>query len=218
MVFVATALATAQPGDPAVFPPRPQEPSVTIFQSHNGYHAELALPVAVVRARGGPTADALNHLRPSPWVLVGWGDARFYMGSGWSFRRMGQGLAALWPDNPSVLRLTPLDRSPDQAFEGDVLRIELSAVGAERLLRRLDRSFRTAGARTIPLGAGQADGSVVYFQSVERFSVARLCNNWVGELLSAAGVPTLPALHALPQGLAWDVRRRVQSDPAPERR
>jgi hypothetical protein len=217
-VFVGTALATAQPGDPAVFPARPQEPSLAIFQSHNGYHAELALPAAFVSGQRGATADALSHLRSSPWVLVGWGDARFYMGTGWSLRRIRDGLRALWPDNPAVLRLTPLDRSPDQAFERGVLRIEISERGAQRLLRRLDRSFQTAGGRTIPLAAGQSNGSAVYFQSVERFSVGRLCNNWVGQLLNAAGVPTLPALHALPQGLEWDIRRRLPTGPAPEPR
>ena len=163
-------------------------------------------------------ADALDHLELAPWVLVGWGDARFYTQTGWSFERIGDGLRALWPDNPSVLRFTPLDRQPDQAFEHGVLRLELSEAGAEQLLRRLDRSFGTAGGRTIPVPPRQASGSATYFQSVERFSVARLCNNWTGELLNAAGVPTMPVLHVLPQGLVWDVRRRSQAQPAPERR
>lgn len=214
--FTALALATARPGDPAVFPPKPAEPRVTAFLSHNGYHAELALPATFIRGHGGATADALEHLDPPRWVLIGWGDARFYRGTGWSLQRVGDGLRALWPDNPAVLRLTPLHRAPDQAFAHGVLRVELSEVGAERLLRRVDRSFRTVDGRTIPASA--AGGSAMYFQSVERFSASRLCNNWTGELLRAAGVPTTPALHVLPQGLVWDVRLRKRTSWAPERR
>lgn len=211
--LVATALA--RPGDPHVFPPKAGEPRVAVFLSHNGYHTELALPTAFVRRRGGVTAEALDRLDPAPWVLVGWGDARFYMQTGRSFERVADGLRALWPDNPSVLRLTPLNRDPDRAFEHGVLRLELSEVGAERLLRRVDRSFRTAGGHPLPVPARQADGSAIYFRSVERFSMAKLCNNWTGEVVNAAGVPTMPALHVLPQGLMWDVGRRTDARPAP---
>lgn len=75
-----------------------------------------------------------------------------------------------------------------------------------------------AGGRAIPVPARRPNWSAVYFQSVERFSVARLCNNWVRKLLNAAGVPTTPALHVLPQGLIWDVWLRSQTHPVSERR
>jgi len=216
--LTAITLVTARPGDPTLFPPAPGAPQVVVFVSHNGYHAELALPTATVRRHGGASAAALDQLSAAPWVLVGWGDARFYRGTGWSMERFADGLRALGPGNRSVLRLTPLDRDPDEAFASGILRIALSERGAERLLRRLDRSFRTMGGRPIPVPAPQQQRPAVYFESVERFSIGKLCNNWSGELLNAAGVPTTPALHALPQGLMWDVRSRLNGAQDRERR
>jgi len=209
VVLVAAAWATTRPGDPSLFPAQPGTPRLVVFLSHNAYHAELGLPTAFIRRQGGAAAAALDDLPPSPWVLIGWGDSRFYRTSGWSLARFRDGLHALWPNNPSVIRLTPLDREPDLAFKRGVLRVELSEPGAERLLERLDHSFRTVRGRPVRVPALQAGDPAAYFESVERFSIARMCNDWVGAVLNAAGLPTTPILDLAPQGLVWDVQLRT---------
>ena len=112
-----------------------------------------------------------------------------------------------------MLRLTPLSRPPDEAFEGGVLRLELSQRGARRLLRRLDRSFRLRNRRPAEVRSGGDQGAARYFMSVERFGLPRLCNNWTGELLDAAGLPGTPMLHLPPQGLLLDLRWRAGAGP-----
>jgi hypothetical protein len=116
--------------------------------------------------------------------------------------------AALPPGNPSALRLTPLSRAPDRAFDGGVLRLELSQEGARRLLRRLDRSFRVRAGEPVEVTPKADHGAARFFESVEAFGPPRLCNNWTGDLLAAAGLPTTPMLHLSPQGLMLDLRWR----------
>jgi hypothetical protein len=184
-----------------------------VFLTHNGYHAELALPAALLRSRARAAAEALDHLGPSPWVLVGWGDARFYRQAGWSAERVRDALRALWPDNPAVIRLTPLNRAPELALRHGVLRIELSEPGEERLSQRLDHAFRIVGGRPLQVPALKAGDKAKYFESVERFSIAKTCNEWIGQLLNAAGIATTPMLDAAPQGLMWDIRRQTGARP-----
>ncbi|MDP3748820.1 MAG: DUF2459 domain-containing protein [Phenylobacterium sp.] len=214
-LFALTSVVTARPGDPGIYPPAPGEPRLTVYVIHNGYHTELALPSELVSRGGGPTAKALRRLPASPWVMAGWGDAEFYVGRGWSFQRVIDAVvAALPPGDPALLRLTPLSRAPDRAFKGGVLRVELSPKGAERMLRRLDGSFRLQDGEPVEAASAEDHGAARYFESVERFGLPMLCNNWTGELLDAAGLPTTPALHLPPQGVMLDLRRR-RAEPEP---
>jgi uncharacterized protein (TIGR02117 family) len=212
-------VATARPGDPAIYPAPAGAPRVTAYVVHNGYHAELALPSELARRRGGPLARALERLPASAWTMVGWGDAEFYIGRGWSLRRMGEAVrAAAPPADPALIRLTPLSRDPDAAFEGGVQRLELSGEGAERLLRRLDRSFRLQAGAPVEIRSREDHGDARYFESVERFGPPKLCNTWTGELLDAAGLPTTPMLHLPPQGVMLDLRWRAGAHPSRSRR
>jgi hypothetical protein len=104
--------------------------------------------------------------------------------------------------------LTPLSRDPGQAFESGVLRLELSREGAERMLQRLDGSFRLRAGEPTEAASTEDHGRARYFESVERFGLPKLCNNWTGDLLDAAGLPTTPALHLAPQGVMLDLRWR----------
>jgi hypothetical protein len=204
-------LASARPADPDLYPPRPGQPTVEVFLVHNQFHAGLALPSQLWRGRGGPAGMAAAELPPRPWVLVGWGDARFYQGQGWSARRLREALdAILPPPSPAVLRLTPLARAPDETFDRDVMRLALSRQGADRLMERLDRSFLQRSGRPVDttLPPAPKDGAR-FFASTERFGLPKLCNNWVGELLAAAGLPTTPVLHLFAQGLMLDLRLRA---------
>lgn len=188
-----------------------------VFVVHNNLHAGLALPSDLWPGRGGPAAMAVAELPPTPWVLVG-GDERFFQGRGWSGRRVWEAADALLPpSNPAVLRLTPLSRAPDEAFSEGVVRLELSRQGAARLLERLDRSFLQRAGRPVDATLPPAPPDHArFYASVERFGLPKLCNNWVGELLAAAGLPTTPVLHLFAQGLVLDLRMRAaHPDPPP---
>src|SRR5690606_34200375 len=67
------------PGDPALWPARAGEPGVEVHLLDNGFHTDLALPRAALEARTGPLAEAARALPPGDWILIGWGDAKFYV-------------------------------------------------------------------------------------------------------------------------------------------
>lgn len=214
-VVIAALLLVRRGGEPALYPAPPGEPATTVWVVDNGFHTDLVLPADRLRARGGPSGEALTALPATPFVAVGWGDAGFFPTDAPVLARPLDGLRALFgPNNASLIRLEPLTRPPAQAYDGTVLGLRLSEAGFERLARRLDRSFTPAPALARPLpprprrGRASASGrpfDARYFESRERFGVLHLCNNWTAELLSAAGPPTRPVLDVLPAGLVFDL-------------
>jgi hypothetical protein len=200
-VLAAFAFLWRTPGDPSLFPPRSNEVGVTVYVVDNGFHANLVVPRALLSARAGPTAAAASMIGPGPFVIVGWGDRRFYREEGASLRRALDGLRALfWPFNPSAVMLEPLRASPDVVWRDGVTPVRLSRAGFERLAERLDRSFSLSEGRPQPLGPANEDGAR-FFASPEHFSVLHLCNHWTAQLLSAAGLPMRPLMATLPAGL-----------------
>ena len=203
-VAVAALLLVRRGGDPALYPAAPGEPATTVWVVDDGFHTDLVLPTDRLRARRGPSAEALRTLPATPFVTVGWGDSEFFPNQAPVLARPLDGLRALFgPDNASVVRLEPLTRPPAQAYDEALLRLRLSEAGFERLARRLDRSFAPAPVLAPPLPWRPLDPR--YFESRERFGVLHLCNDWTGELVSAAGPPTRPALDVLAPGLAFDL-------------
>ena len=53
--------------------------AVVVQVLDNGFHTDLAVPRAALMRRGGPLAQAVARLGPGDWILIGWGDARFYV-------------------------------------------------------------------------------------------------------------------------------------------
>ena len=45
----------------------------------NGFHTDLAVSRAALEARTGPLAEAVRALPPGDWILIGWGNAKFYV-------------------------------------------------------------------------------------------------------------------------------------------
>jgi hypothetical protein len=184
--------------------PAPADGAVTVWVIDNGFHSDLVLPAERLRTREGAMAQALKTLPPTPFVTVGWGDAKFYVDDSPILQRTLDGLRALFaPNNPAVLRLEPLRRSPDQAYNETVLQLHLSETGFERLARRLDHSFTPAPEAAAPLPTRPFDPR--YFRSREHFSALHVCNQWTAELVSAAGAPTRPALDTVSAGLVYDL-------------
>ena len=203
VLFVLVFGFGARP-DPALYPPAPGAPAVTVWVVDNGFHSDLVLPTERLRARRGASTEALQTLPPAPYVTIGWGDARFFVDTSPVRGRLLDGLRALFaPDNPALIRYEPLTRPPAQAYDETVLELRLSPQGFERLAERLDRSF-TPNVRLAP-PYPRAALEPRYFESRERFSLVHLCNDWTGKLLAAAGVPRRPLLDVLSPGLSFDL-------------
>jgi uncharacterized protein (TIGR02117 family) len=202
------ALATARPANPALYPPRSGD-AQTIFLVDNGFHSDLVVPRAAIAARGGPIAAAAARTGADPWVMVGWGDSRFYEAtSPWQDRLLDAPRAA-FGRRPTVVHLEGVWGAPDRVFRSGVHRIPLSSAGLAALLARADRGFAVG-----PDGAPQPvpvtrDPGEAFFRSGEAFSPFHLCNHWTAELLNAAGLPTTPVLDTVPAGLVLDLRLRA---------
>jgi len=202
------ALATGRPANPALYPPRSGD-AQAIFLIDNGFHSDLVVPRAAIIAHGGPIAAAALRTGADPWIMVGWGDARFYEATSPWQDRIFDALRAAFGGRPTVVHLEGVSGRPDQIFKSGVRRIPLSSAGLAALLARTDRAF-ALGPDGAPLFVPvPRDANEAFFKSGERFSAVHLCNHWTAELLNAAGLPTTPVVDTLPAGLALDLRLRA---------
>lgn len=201
-------LATAKGGDPALYPARPGQ-GVIIYLVDNGWHSDIAAPAAAIAARGGALARAAQATSAAPWILIGWGDARFYEASTSALSRVPDGLGALFGGRPTVVHLEGVFEQPDHAWRSGVRPTTLSRAGLAALLARADRALvRGADGAPVMAPLRRVPGEA-FFASGERFSLFHLCNQWTAELLHAAGLPVTPVLDTLPAGLALDLNLRA---------
>jgi uncharacterized protein (TIGR02117 family) len=211
LLALLLALAvTAKGGDRRLYPAPPGAPNATIFLIDNGFHTDLVVPRAAVIASGGALATAVQATTRQPWIMLGWGDARFYTAQGFSSARTLDALRALFaPRNPSVVHVEGLDRAPDHIWRDGVRPIRLSGPGLRGMLRHIDGSLLAgpAGAAVPAPAPAEPDGA--FFKSVEHFSIIHLCNHWTAQVLNAAGLPVTPVLDTLPAGMMLDLRLRA---------
>jgi uncharacterized protein (TIGR02117 family) len=214
-VIAATAL-TARSGDPAIWPPRTGADTIEIFVVSNGYHTGVALPRAALAEtasrRGHGALIAVTQRFAYPWIEIGWGDEGFYRQVPTvNDLTLPIALRALFrPGNPSVLHVVGVATDPAAVFpQAELVAIPLSAAGFERLAAKLDATFaRPDGTALQDLGKGLY-GPSLFYPAVGRFSILRVCNHWIANLLDAAGLPTTPVLATLSPGLMLDLRWRA---------
>ena len=207
LLLLTLTLATARPGDRTLYPPRPDD-AQAIWLIDNGFHSNLVLPRAAILAHGGALAKAAAQTSPDDWIMVGWGDARFYEAtSPWQGRLLDAARAALG-GRATTVHLEGVPIRPDLAWPRGVHRVLLSSAGLAALMARVDRSFALdAAGAPVPLPVPRQPGEA-FFASVEGFSAVHLCNHWTAELLTAAGLPTTPVLDTVPFGLVLDLKLR----------
>jgi uncharacterized protein (TIGR02117 family) len=215
--LVAAAFITARSADPMLWPPRPDGPTIEIVVTSNGYHSGVALPRAALAelasGRGYPALIAVTQrFAAYDWIEFGWGDAEFYRlvptvnDVSWRLALR----ALFWPGNTSVLHVVGITGDPARAFvSADLVRVPLSRNGFDQLLAKLDASFNPPqGGALQDLGRGLY-GPSLFYPANGTFSVLRVCNHWIDELLGAAGLPTAPVLATLPAGLMLNLRWRA---------
>ncbi|CAN5417080.1 DUF2459 domain-containing protein [soil metagenome] len=181
------------PGDPRLWPLRAGEAGVPVYLLDNGFHTDMVAPRAALTATPGPLRDAIATLAPGDWVLIGWGDAKFYVDQSPISSRLPDGARAFFhPGNPSVLMLRPETVHPEQAFLPEGRRVLILSPAAFAGMRgRIETSLDLS--RGAPYVAATRPGDPVrFFASRETFSILHLCNHWAGEVLNAAGLPIRP--------------------------
>lgn len=190
--LVAALWTWTRPGDPALFPARAPG-GVTVHILNNGFHTDLAVPRAALEAAGGPLADASRSLGPGDWVLIGWGDASFFVDTRPMEGRVADGLRAFFrPGNASVVMLDPETGDPSRRFPpGRRRTLTLSPEGFAGLRGRVQQSLSREGGRP-HLSTARAGAGAHFFASREHFWIGYLCNSWTARVLNAAGLAVRP--------------------------
>jgi hypothetical protein len=221
LVLALAAVATARPGDPALFPAAGEAVAVDLVGF--GHHSGLALPrpavAAIAERRRLPAlARVAERFAAYPWIEIGWGEEEFYRNvPPGDPSTLPMALRALFrPGNGSVIHVMGVPEDPRRFFpEARLTRLPLAPAGLERLLARLETAFAGDGSSApVELGPGLA-GTSAFYGGVETFSILRVYNHWTADLLDAAGVPTAPVAATLPHGLFWDLRLRSGLAPLP---
>ncbi len=180
---------------------------VVIQVLDNGFHTDIAVPRAALERRGGPLALAVQSLAPGDWILIGWGDARFYVDQRPIWDRLPDGARAfLHPGNRSVLMLAPRAEDPRLAYGEDSAALTLSRARFERLAARVEASLDLSKGRP-HIAALRPGDDARFFASRETFSILHLCNHWTAGVLNAGGVAIRP-VRAITSG---EVMRSVRA-------
>lgn len=216
LLGLAAALWTwTRAGDPA--PAAPDAASIPVHILNNGFHTDIAVPRAALEAGGGPLAEASRSLGAGDWVLIGWGDAKFFIDTTPMEGRIPDGLRAFFsPGNASVVMLDPETGDPARRFAPDSRRtLALSPEAFAGLRGRVQSSLSLVEGR--PRLSTARDGSGAhFFASREHFWIGYLCNSWTARVLNAAGLPVRP-LRSVTAGeviAAVDRSGRVRPTPA----
>ncbi|WP_312595192.1 DUF2459 domain-containing protein [Brevundimonas sp.] len=215
LIGAAAALGTwTRPGERETGAPRD---TVVVQVLDNGFHTDLAVPRAALMRRGGPLAQATEGLAPGDWILIGWGDAWFYVDQSPITDRLPDGARAFFrPGNASVVMLDPVSVDPGASHGGDVARLTLARAQFDRMAARVEQSLALSGGSPRIVAARPGDDAR-FFASHETFSIGHLCNHWTSSVLNAAGVPIRPVRSITSAEVMRSVRAAERAR-APERK
>jgi uncharacterized protein (TIGR02117 family) len=220
VLLVVAAVVTARRGNPDLYPVASGAPRIEVFVVSNGYHAGLVLPratVAEVAGRNGYSELIALAARFNGYgaLEIGWGEEGFYTSVPTiaSLTLSGAMRALFRPGNTSVLHVVGLAGPPQAMFpRSEMVRLDLSQSGFERLLARLDATFAPGQQ---DLGPGLY-GPSRFYRAIGAFNLLHVCNHWVADMLDAAGVPTAPLLATVPAGLLLDLTWRAGATSLPQ--
>ena len=185
-VLVLLVACTSPPKD--LFPPGPNEPFKPIYLVSHGWHAGIVVKRTDIPMGIWPQH---NDFPEAEYLEVGWGDKDYYMTTE---PHLGITLKAGLLPSASVLHIVGFSGSVMSYFpHSEVIRIELSEVGFERLCTYLENSFARDEA-----GLSQSLGPSLYgegrfYLSRETYHAFNTCNVWTARALRDAGCPITPA-------------------------
>lgn len=205
--WIAAGWTWTRAATPALAP-RPGDEVVTVHLLDNGFHTDLAVPRAALVATPGPLAEAAATLAPGDWVLIGWGDAKFYVDQRPIGDRLPDGFRAFFrPGNASVVMLDPEMADPRDRFtEHGRVALSLSRAGFGTMMRRVEASLALRDGRA-RIAAARPGDDARFFASNETFSIAYLCNHWSARVLNAGGLAVRPLRSVTSSEVMTTVRR-----------
>jgi uncharacterized protein (TIGR02117 family) len=171
---------------------QPASTGTEIFVCSNGWHTDFVLPVTspVIdwaerfppRDFGGPVAG-FDHLG------IGWGDLAFYRATPhWEDFRIGTALHALAGLGPTALHVQYRHAPGPMEKCG---RLTIDDAHYRALADYIDDSLLASAAGDAAVLAAPGYGaSDAFYIAVERFSLFKSCNVWIGQGLQAAGLPS----------------------------
>ncbi len=187
VLFLSNLQACTSPPT-GLYPPRPNEPSKHIYLVSHGWHAGI-----VVKRMDIPPGiwPQNNDFSAAEYLEVGWGDKDYYMTPDPHF---GLTLKAGLIPTESVLHIVGFSGPVTRYFPySEVIRIELSEAGFERLCNYIENSYAIDEA-----GQNQSLGPSLYgdgrfYLSRESYHAFNTCNVWSARALREAGYPITPA-------------------------
>ncbi|MDQ1154931.1 DUF2459 domain-containing protein [Brevundimonas sp. SORGH_AS_0993] len=186
---------------------------ITAYLLDNGFHTDLVVPRAALMQRGGRLAQAVAELAPGDWIVIGWGDAKFYVDQSPISSRLSDGARAFFrPGNPSVLMLDPEIQDPQARYAADGrATLLLTRPAFDRMADRIEASLdlSNGGPRVAAVRPGD---DARFFASRETFSILHLCNHWSAQVLNAAGLPIRPVRSILSVEVLRTARRQTSPE------
>jgi uncharacterized protein (TIGR02117 family) len=154
-----------------------------------GWHVGIVLPIDETLRRAMPELAAFPD---ADHVEIGWGDRDFYQAE--SPGPLTTLSAALVPTD-AVIHLHGFSGPVKDRFSAsELLEVPLSDQEFAGLFGHIHASFdRGDGVESKPLGPGLYEGSSWFYKANGEFSLARTCNTWIAEALTAAGLDIEPS-------------------------
>jgi hypothetical protein len=168
-------------------------PPVVVHILNNGFHTDLAVPRAALETRDGPLAEASRSVGAGDWILIGWGDAKFFVDQSPMESRLPDGARAFFrPGNASVVMLDPHAGDPTRGLPAEKVRtLRLSPAAFAAMTARVQDSLALEDGRA-RLSTARPGAGAHFFASHEHFWIGYLCNSWTARVLNAAGLDIRP--------------------------
>ena len=166
------------------YPPYAHEPARLIYLVSHGWHTGI-----VVKRQDIPL-DVWSESRDFPdadYLEIGWGEGDYYQAREPS---VGLALKAACGSTASVLHVVGFKGSVTACFpQSDIIALELSPRGFERLCDYIHNSYDRAGRnKALPVGPGLY-GDSQFYPARGQFYLFNTCNVWTAQALHAAGYP-----------------------------
>ncbi len=213
ILFLAVSCSTCVAPIRETLAPSESEPRKTIYLVNHGWHAGIVLRRADIPDNIWPK---LGNFPDMEYLEVGWGDMDYYQIPD---PHLGFILKAALLPTASVLHIVGFnDHVPAYFPYSEIIRIELSSAGFERLSRTIASSFALDKAGNTTSPSPGLYGNSRFYLSRETYHLFNTCNVWTARALRTAGLPITPATAISVGNLMSQARKFgvvVQSEPEP---
>ncbi|MDQ0395042.1 DUF2459 domain-containing protein [Labrys monachus] len=173
-------------------------------------HADIVLPSRdpLIDWSALLPAVARPNLPPEAGLAFGWGDLRFFRETpAWSDINLATALGALLGRHATAVRVVAVKPPADNP---GCMRVGVDRAGRQALIASIEASLRI-GADGRPLQQAGGGAFEAYYLATGRYGPLRTCNQWIAEVLAAAGLP-----HArfapFSFGVTWPLGRMAVAD------